>query len=237
VQIAGYRTGPDDPALLLAADGSVERVSLEPSVELAYPLGERHCAGVIDDGTHYPCDREPAPYCDRHTREWAPTYADEEHAIYLAAFAPAMFKVGITRSWRLDTRLREQGADRAAHIHTVSSGPIARGVEREIAAEIPEAVRVETKIEGLAATVDHDAWEALLEEHAPIETFEFDYGFALPERPVAERLATGIVLGTKGRILVLERAGTTYATDLRELVGYEIAAESTRDRQASLGAF
>jgi hypothetical protein len=237
VQIAGYRTGPDDPALLVAAEGSIEHVALKPSVELAYPLGDRHCAGAVDDAAHYPCDRPGTPYCERHTRDWAPTYAEEEYAVYLAAFAPATFKVGITRSWRLDTRLREQGADRAAHIHTAASGSIAREVEREIATEIPEAVRVERKVTSLAATVDIGAWEALLDEYSPIERFEFDYGLALEERPVAETIATGTVLGTKGRLVVLRHAGTTYVTDLRELVGFEIAAEATRDHQASLGAF
>ncbi|PSP76327.1 DUF2797 domain-containing protein [Halobacteriales archaeon QS_3_64_16] len=237
MQIAGYHTGPDDPALLVATEGSVEHVALEPGAELSSPLGDRYCAGTIDDGAHYPCDRPGTPYCERHTRDWAPTYAEEEYAVYLAAFAPTTFKVGITRSWRLDTRLREQGADRAAHIHTAASGEIAREVEREIAAEMPEAVRVERKVASLAATVDSEAWDALLDEHAPIERFDFDYGLALKERPVAETIATGTVVGTKGRLLILEHAGTTYATDLRDLVGFEIAAEATRDHQASLGAF
>jgi hypothetical protein len=237
VQIVGYHTGPNDPALLVATGGSVEGVSLEPGVELSYPLGDRHCAGAIDDGTHYPCDRPGAPYCERHTQDWAPTYTEEEYAVYLAAFAPATFKVGITRSWRLDTRLREQGADRAAHIHTATSGPIAREVEREIAAGMPEAVRVERKVASLAATVDSGAWEALLEEYSPVETFAFDYGLALEERPIAEIIAMGTVIGTKGRLLALQCAGTTYTTDLRELVGFEIAAEATRDHQSSLGAF
>jgi hypothetical protein len=239
VQIAGYRTGPDDPALVLAAEGNVERVPLESGTELAYPLGGRRCAGLVDDGTHYPCDRPKAPYCDRHARDWAPSYADEEYAVYLAAFAPDSFKVGITRSWRLDTRLREQGADLAAHIHTVSSGPIARNVEREIAAGMPEAVRVDAKIDGLAAAVDREAWRALLDEYPPIETFAFDYGLSFADRPVAETVATGTVLGTKGRVLVLRRGGTVYATDLRALVGFAIATETEadRDRQTSLGAF
>lgn len=237
MQIVGYRTGPDDPAFLLARKGTVERVALAPEREIAYPLGERHCAGVIDDGTHYPCDRPQAPYCDRHSRDRIPTYTDEQYAVYLAAFAPDTFKVGITRSWRLDTRLREQGADLAAHLYTVSSGAIARDLEREIASEIPDAVRVDAKIRGLAATVDRDAWTALLDDHDPIETFAFDYGLSLAERPVPETVATGTVLGTKGRILVCRWAGTTYATDLRALVGFEVVPRSDRDRQASLGAF
>jgi len=37
---------------------------------------------------------------------------------------------------------------------------------------------------------------------------------------------------------VVERGGTTYAVDLRELVGYEISeGETERELQSSLGAF
>jgi hypothetical protein len=239
VQIVGYRAGPDDPELVVASDGAVERVPLTRGKALDYPLGERHCAGVVDDRTHYACDREATPYCDRHDPDWAPTYTDEEYAIYLAAFAPATFKVGITRSWRLDTRLREQGADRAAHIETAPSGPIARNREREIATTLPEAVRVDRKIDGLATSFDEKAWRNLLDRYALIETFRFDYGFALTNRPIGTTLATGTVRGTKGRVLVLDWAGSTYATDLRDLVGWEIAGEQRKDshRQASLGAF
>jgi hypothetical protein len=44
--------------------------------------------------------------------------------------------------------------------------------------------------------------------------------------------------GTQGRVLVLEHNDSTYAVDMRDLVGYELAAERTdRDLQSSLGAF
>jgi len=55
---------------------------------------------------------------------------------------------------------------------------------------------------------------------------------------VAETLASGTVVGTKGRILVLENGGTAYAVDVRDLVGYEVVeGDSERDIQSSLGAF
>jgi len=51
-------------------------------------------------------------------------------------------------------------------------------------------------------------------------------------------LATGTVRGVKGRVLCLDRGGTAYAVDLRDLVGYDVAPRATeRDLQASLGAF
>ncbi len=82
----------------------------------------------------------------------------EEHAVYVAAFAPETFKVGVTKLRRLETRLREQGADRAAHVHTVSNGRIARELEAEIADWLVDRVRTGPKVESLASEVDEAAW-------------------------------------------------------------------------------
>jgi hypothetical protein len=253
VQIVGYETAPggddDDAALLIAHDGEVERESLTPGATLSYTLAERHCAGTLEEHGHTPCPREKAPYCDQHTGRWACARCTgecdlplpscrEEHAVYLAAFAPATFKVGVTRSWRLDTRLREQGADRAAHLRTVRDGRIARQIEADIAADIGDRVRVPTKLRGLHECVDETAWEEVLSGFDPLATYEFAYGLALSERPVAETLATGTVRGTQGRVLVLETNGSTYGVDLRNLVGYDIeSGETDRQLQSSLGAF
>jgi hypothetical protein len=252
VQIVGYDTGAGDdrePSLSLATDDGLARQPLAQGTELAYTLGERHCAGTIDDGRHLACDRSKAPYCDEHTSRWAcarcvgdcdlPLPAcREEHAVYLAAFAPATFKVGVTRSWRLETRLREQGADRAAHIRTVKDGRVARQLEAEIAMDVPDRVRVPTKIAGLHREVDEGAWRDFLADFESLATYDFDYGLDLAGQPVAETLLTGTVRGTQGRVLVLDNAGSTYAVDARDLVGYEVTEGGTdRELQSSLGAF
>lgn len=246
MQFVGYDSGD---GLLLAADGEVEYVDLTPGTEIAYTLGERHCAGVVDDGEHVACGADGAPYCDQHSHVWvcARCTGDclkdemdcfEDHAVYLAAFAPDTFKVGVTREWRLETRLLEQGADRAAHIRTVDDGREARRIEAGIAERIPDRVRVPTKIDGLGQRVDDDAWADLLSEFDPIETFDFDDGLDLSGRPVSETMATGTVRGVKGRILLLDRGGSTYAVDMRRLVGHEVTEGATdREMQSSLGAF
>ncbi|MFB6151325.1 MAG: DUF2797 domain-containing protein [Haloarculaceae archaeon] len=250
MQIVGYETGVEgSPALRLATDGRLDRRPLDPGAELSYRLGERHCAGVVEGETHVPCDRPDAPYCDRHTDRWPCARCTgecslplescrEEHAVYLAAFAPATFKVGVTRSWRLETRLREQGADRAAHLRTVENGRVARRIEADIAAEVGDRVRVPTKIRGLHRTVDDDEWSSLLTGFDPLDTCAFDYGLDLRDRPVVETLASGTVRGVKGRVLVLDNAGGTYAVDMRDLVGYDLSdGDADRDLQSSLGAF
>ncbi|MFW6320821.1 MAG: DUF2797 domain-containing protein [Halohasta sp.] len=247
MQIVGYDAA-EGGLLVSDADGLSYR-DLEAGTELEYTLGERHCAGTVHDDRHIACGNPTAPYCPDHSHTWVCARCTgtclkdemdcfEDHAIYLAAFAPDRFKVGVTKLWRLDTRLREQGADRAAHIRTVEDGRIARELEAEIAEEITDRVRVPTKLAGLGRSVDEAAWEALLEEFDPIETFAFDYGLGLTGRPVGETMATGTVRGTKGRLLVLDRGGSTYAVDMRELVGYEVTVgRGSRERQSSLGAF
>ncbi len=252
MQIVGYETGSsgDGTPCLVVSDGdSLVREELVQGVELEYTLGERHCAGTFDGDAHISCSRPGTPYCEAHTSTWICARCTgtclkdemdchEEHAIYLAAFAPATFKVGVTRDWRLDTRLREQGADRAAHLQTVKDGRIARQLEAEIAETFTDRVRVPTKIRDLNRTVDESAWQDALSEFDPVETFAFDYGFELASAPVHETLASGTVVGTQGRVLVLERAGTAYATDMRDLVGYELEPGPTdRSLQASLGTF
>jgi hypothetical protein len=262
VQIVGYVARASEPAaILIAADGAVRRESLEPGNDLAYSLGTRHCAGSVDYGdagdgeddasaaVHVACDAEKAPFCDVHTSRWPCARCTgncdmpidnchEEHVVYLAAFAPDVFKVGVTKSWRLERRLREQGADCAAHLRTVANGRVAREIEAEIATDLGDRVRVPTKVTGLHEPVDESAWEDVLTTYEHEGTFAFEYGLDLQTQPMPETLASGTVVGAKGRVLVLENGGTTYAVDLRDLVGYELVADSSqKELQASLGAF
>jgi hypothetical protein len=265
VQIVGYDTS--DPGLLVShaagdsdsdtdaadpdAPGDVEFLALEPGTELDYALGKRHCAGAVTEAGHIPCSEPAAPQCSQHRSTWVCAKCTgtclkdemdcvEPHVVYLAAFAPDTFKIGVTREWRLETRLREQGADRGARLTTVPDGRIAREREAEIAESVPDRVRVPTKRAGLHRDVDADAWAELLSSYdvADEDRFTFDYGLDLRDRPVAETIGAGTVRGVKGRLLILDRAGTTYAVDLRDLVGHEVTpGAASRDLQASLGAW
>jgi len=257
VQVVDYvRTGHEGgPALLLADEsGDLESLALDPGTALAYTLEERRCAGTLADGTHEACETPAAPYCDAHTHTWVCARCTGdclkpemdchgEHAIYVAAFAPDVHKVGVTYLDRLPKRLQEQGADAAAHVRTVANGRIARELEAEIADRIPDRVRVPTKIAGLHREVDEAAFDSTLETELPPDfevhdRFSFDYGLDLDAAPVPETTATGTVRGVKGRILVLEEHGTHYAVDLRDLLGYELTeGTSDREKQASFGAY
>jgi hypothetical protein len=254
VQVVGYDTGVGaaaEPALYVARDGAVDREPLPRGRELAYTLGERRCAGELSGTDHHACDDPTAPYCGTHDSTWicakctgtclkAEMDCLTEHAVYLAAFAPATFKVGVTTRPRLETRLREQGADRGARVYTVANGRIAREVEADLAESVPvpDAVRADAKVEGMARDVDDTAWERLLEGFDVQGRHRFDYGLDLGAAPVADTVASGTVRGTKGRLLVLDRAGGTVAVDMRDLLGHELReGVSSRDVQSSLGAF
>ncbi len=254
MQIVGYETGVKSAkaaALLLSRNGSIIRESLSSGRELAYTLGDRWCAGVIDGAEHIPCERPSAPYCELHDSTWicarctgtclkAEMDCYQEHAVYLAAFAPATFKVGVTGRSDPTVRLREQGADRGAVLQRVENGRIAREIEAEIArtTPIPDSVRVPMKVEGMGRTVDEGAWNRLLSTFDLEQTYEFSYGFELDSAPIAETLASGTIRGTKGRVLVLERNGDVFAVDLRSLIGYELLEGTSRRKlQSSLGSF
>jgi hypothetical protein len=254
VQVVGYDPSPD-PALLISDGDGVERQALTPGTELELTLDGRSCAGRIvtddDHPRHVPCPdgAASAPRCVRCTEIWVCARCTgtclkdemdchEPHVVYLAAFAPDVFKVGVTREWRLEQRLREQGADRGAHLRTVADGRIAREIEADIAEEIPDRIRIGPKLSGLHQTVDESAWAERLADFDPIDRVDFDYGLDLDDRPIPATIATGTVHGVQGRLLVLERGATPYAVDLRDLVGHELTAgASDRSRQASLETY
>ncbi|MEZ3115212.1 DUF2797 domain-containing protein [Halobaculum sp. MBLA0147] len=249
MQVVGYETADGGAGVYVASSDGVDFEPFEPGRELSWSLGERQCAGVVTEDGHRSCSAPEAPYCDHHTSTWVcarctgDCLKDEmdcydDHAVYLAAFAPDVFKVGVTKLWRLETRLREQGADRAAHLRTVENGRIAREIEAGLATELTDRVRVPTKVAGLGRAVDEAAWESTLAEFDPLETYTFDYGLSLSGQPVAETLVSGTVRGGQGRVVVVENAGTAYAVDLRDLVGYELHEDDPdRELQSSLGAF
>jgi len=253
VQIVGYDVGVGgaDPALLLADEGVVEPEPLPPGRRLEYALGRRRCAGAVDGTDHHACERSAVPRCPRHETTWvcarctgtclkAEMDCHREHAVYVAAFAPATFKVGVTGRPDPGVRLREQGADRGAVIRRVENGRIAREIESRIAAgtALVDSVRVPTKVAGMGRSVDEAAWERRLSAFDVERRYDLEYGFELPSSPIAETIADGVVVGTKGRVLVLERGGERFAVDLRSLVGHEVTEGGTDRRlQASLGSF
>ena len=248
MQLVGYSRTPE-AGLTVATDGTVEHIPLERGRELAFELGERSCAGAVLDGTHQPCTSDEVPHCELHTDTWicarcrGTCLKDEmdchqPHVVYLAIVAPDHVKVGVTKAHRIETRLHEQGADRGVTIHRVKNGRIAREIEAEIGEEVPERIPISAKIAGITREVDESAWETVQSSFDVRETYEPEYELAPTSPPIPDTLATGRVVGTKGRLVLLELGGSTYVTDLRDLVGHYVSETTAGpERQTGLGAF
>tara|TARA_A100001037_G_scaffold306560_1_gene352683 strand:- start:8095 stop:8898 length:804 start_codon:yes stop_codon:yes gene_type:complete len=247
--VEGTSSEPEAPHLIIANRGELERIRLNRGETIRYKLLERSCAGEIENGKHQACGERKAPYCTTHINDWLcarctgncdlplPT-CKQVHAVYIAGFPPSTFKVGVTRMSRLITRLKEQGARKAAHIETVSNGRTARQIERGIADKIKDRVISKEKINGIGQYVNEEEWEKIIENYKTVKTFDLEYGFELEYPPIPTVMLSGEIVGVEGRFLVLKVSNDNYAVDLRDLIGYEIEQDKGSGEmslQASLG--
>lgn len=131
------------PVLKLATENGFEDVELKKGAEIEYELtDERRCIGYFTGiGQHEPCPEfsriDSGDQCHGCRRKdvyagWAegsnsPGF-DADYSVYLAQCGSKV-KVGVSRSDRLETRWREQGADYAVEIFSGLTGDEA--LERE----------------------------------------------------------------------------------------------------------
>ena len=231
--VNGLENEPEPPSILIGDKNEVKKIHLVKGEKIDYSLKNRHCAGRISEGIHEYCGNEKSPYCENHISNWVCARCTgncdlpianckETHAVYIAAFSPSIFKVGVTRMPRLITRLREQGARKAAHIETVSNGRTARQIERRIASGMKDRVIAKEKLNGLGQNVNGQKWELTMSEFKPAKIFDFSYGFKLDYPPIPAKILSGEIVGVDGRFLVLKISKDNYAVDLRAITGYEI---------------
>ncbi|HUR61772.1 MAG TPA: DUF2797 domain-containing protein [Candidatus Thermoplasmatota archaeon] len=116
--------------------------------------GMRTCVGRIEQGTHKPCPQarmvtqdaqcasccglespecvfEPRCQLDPSACTCVSSFKGVEHLVY-AAFYGTLPKVGMTQAWRVERRLREQGADAYFTIQRGLDRPTARQTERAV---------------------------------------------------------------------------------------------------------
>jgi len=231
--IEGVSNEPDIPHLVLEKNGELEQIYLKSGDFINYKLSGRRCAGRVTNGEHESCREYKVPYCTEHTNDWICarctgncdlplSTCKEIHAVYIAGFSPSTFKVGVTRMSRLITRLKEQGARKAAHIEIVSNGRTARQIERGIADKIKDRVISKEKLKGIGQHVSEKEWEGVIADYKTIKMFDLEYGFELEYPPIPAVILSGKIIGIEGRFLILEVSKDNYAVDLRDLIGYEI---------------
>lgn len=148
--------------LKLATESGYEEIKMEIGKELDLELTEkRRCIGFHDEkGSMTPCPEfreiESGDQCSECRRNdiytgWrqgksSPGF-EADYSVYLAQCGKKV-KVGVTRSSRLESRWREQGADFAVELDSGLSGDEALERERELSEKgFRERVRKERKIE------------------------------------------------------------------------------------------
>ncbi|HMK45664.1 MAG TPA: DUF2797 domain-containing protein [Methanocella sp.] len=234
MRIVGYSS--IDRVLVVSPDQIIDMSS-----ELALMLTGRGCAGRWDGTAHLPCDSPETPYCVRCAeRADACTICRGkclkskkncmiDHSVYLAVFAPSTMKVGVSRSYRLETRLMEQGADEGYEIARFPDGESARALERALSARFPDRLSFAEKLG--TGVINRAAVGTALNGFDIFRTYTFNhFPYALtsspiPIRPQVNMGISGRVVGIKGQALVLKKHDTFYAVNLDSLVGFDCCEE------------
>jgi hypothetical protein len=119
------------------------------------------CPSCLTEAAILPCHRCTGERCTNSARRSA-CVRPRNHAVYLAAFGPDTFKVGVARWDRRFERLAEQGA-RVALIIAREDGQQARRLESQFKfASIPDRLAPTDKLRALAQPATPQALEAAL---------------------------------------------------------------------------
>ncbi len=228
--------------------------TIDISGEVALTLGKRGCIGRWEGDIHLPCDSGEAPQCAR-CGGGVPDLCVacrgeclkpektclEEHSVYLAVFAPGAVKVGVSRAWRLEARLDEQGADAGFEIARLPDGEAARRMEASLRSKYPDRMAFGDKLASGSIdeaikmiTGQYDFIRALRFERFPREPWMSP----IIIRPEEGAVISGRTFGIKGQAWVLEKLGTLYAINLDALAGYDFEIKKGRHSlQSSLNAY
>jgi hypothetical protein len=234
------------PTIVAVADGEDALQAFPLSGEFRFRAEPvRRCVGNVEDGRHVPCPTaepvsahrqcapcsgledpecvfEPKCRSDPAACTCVASFKGVPHAVYLA-FHGTLPKVGMTQAWRIEKRLREQGADAWFKVQDCPDRGTARQVETQISFlyGYPEYRNHRETLPQLARPVP---WEAIerradecrlrLESAFPVERVLHritDHPLVqpvpgVPRRVPTEGLHAGAWLGAKGTHLLYREA-------------------------------
>ena len=220
-----------------------------PCPQHATGASSNQCPECFERSLMLPCLRCDGERCANPARR-ADCVQPENHAVYLAAFAPGMYKVGVARWERRQQRLAEQGA-RAAIIIARDDGQLVRRVESQIKRLrgetgeplIPDRRNMHEKLHGLTQAGTQEQLAAELRDVWPLIRPRVLGTFLADPEPVTlpelERLALiprvisahadlrlrGTVSAVCGQTIIVDSdSGEQVAIDASGLVGYRIRA-------------
>jgi hypothetical protein len=216
--------------------------TLHPCQDNARGLPGSQCPVCADLASLLPCLRCQGDRCRNPARRPDCVQVDN-HAIYLAAFAPGIHKVGVARWHRREARLREQGAY-VGLIIGQTDGLLARRMETIISKFGNIVDRLSVRDHLRAATVESDPQALLAElrlkaaslqrrliQQPWVEEME---QYTFPERQTLSHLPqlwspsgastlVGDVQGFIGQTMILQpEGGSLLAVDLPTLIGWHV---------------
>lgn len=238
MRVIGY--SPIDKVLVTYPGPEGVPGEIDVSQEIALVLKKRGCAGTWEKDRYVACDSLDAPYCSKHSGAPDPCVAcrgiclkqkracTSEHSVYFAVFAPDIIKVGVSKTYRLEKRLHEQGADMGFEIARYPDGELARRRERDLASIYPDRLTFEDKLKGIAGKVNVEILQEIYRSYEASRVLNFKYFDRslwmqpIVLEPVEGMAISGRVMGVKGQAMVLEKGNSIYAINLDGLIGYDI---------------
>jgi hypothetical protein len=202
-------------------------------------ISGNQCDNCFSKSKTLPCLRCNGERCANPARREECVQPDN-HAVYLAAFASGVLKVGVARWERRYERLREQGA-RTALIIARDDGQKVRRIEAQIKrCGIPDRLSLGERLSCLSLPANNDTMFGELERalsglkiriHGSwLDEVETIILPELPSLKITPRLIhpnenfkiRGEILGTAGQIIILLSDGGEYlALDARSFIGYQ----------------
>jgi hypothetical protein len=214
----------------------------KPCPDNASPMQGKRCLPCAQATELHPCIRCNGSIC-RADPQRQQTCSTQTSYVYLASFGPKLLKVGVAHHSRIPKRWIEQGANVATRL-LETNGRKARRYETfihdtfNVRSQVPTQYKFDTLWKFMTQQ-ETTAISTLVDEiqrQAPNLPFYQDtihdltasYGLPLfAHRPLLiavapHQLVTGMILGVKGSILVLQVHGIPHTLNLRQLIGRSI---------------
>ena len=215
--------------------------SLIPCPDSATGISSTQCPSCFEKALILPCLRCTGERCRNPARRESCVRPDN-HALYLASFAPGVIKVGVTRWERRQERLAEQGA-RAAIICGRDDGQMVRRAESQIKRlGVPDRLQPREKLRLLTVACDvaqmeqelvevlaglkrrmHASW--IEPEQIPMPSIDVLSSVPRLLEPKPGMALRGEVMAISGQtLLVRNDSNEIVALEVTSLAGYQMSA-------------
>ncbi|MBU0586555.1 DUF2797 domain-containing protein [Candidatus Micrarchaeota archaeon] len=237
---------PNDLSILFRNNQNLEKKNLDGNLAFNFEK-ERMCIGYRNESGLHACPgreigRKQCRACSFRDiskvftrlntvgfQSFYEEFKNQQFSIYLASFGH-LVKCGVTRTERLSTRLKEQGADYFCEIARTQDADSAYSLERTIHKKFP--VRGSVTVAQKMKLLHSDTQPTRLKECADLilddgltadSSRNLDFRkleYTIPESFSEAENIRGKIYGVKGQILFFENEGKHYAINMSKKSGH-----------------